>query len=76
MDGPTQICPDCGLVHNGEHVFCPFFKGEPMPYAPRDKPGVDQRPRGPKPEEKRSGPDEKLNQNQRQRKPKEWEFAK
>lgn len=76
MDGPTQICPDCGLVHNGEHVFCPFFKGEPMPYAPRDKPGMDQRPQGPKPEEKQSGTDEKLNQNQRQRKPKEWEIAK
>lgn len=67
----TQICPDCGLVHNGEHVFCPFFKGEPMPYKPR--PGLKPRPQQPKPEEKQSGDDEKQTQYQRQRKPREWE---
>lgn len=76
MSGPTQICPDCGLVHNGEHVFCPFFKGAPMPHAYRPKPGMDQRPQRPKPEERQGGADEKLTQNQRQRKPKEWEIAR
>lgn len=75
MSGPTQICPDCGLVHNGEHVFCPFFKGAPMPHAYRPKPGMKPRPQNPKPEEKQGEADEKLTQNQRQRKPKEWEIA-
>lgn len=68
----TQICPDCGLVHNGEHVFCPFFKGNVMPHT--HKP-LKPRPQKPKPWGKQSQVDEKLTQDQRQRKPKEWEYA-
>lgn len=27
-----QICPDCGLIHGGEHDFlCTFFEDNPWP---------------------------------------------
>lgn len=73
MSGPTQICPDCGLVHNGEHVFCPFFKGQVVPHA--------YTPLSPRPQQtnqgKRQDPcDRRRTQDQRQRRPKEWEYAK
>lgn len=71
MSGPTQICPDCGLVHNGEHVFCPFYKGAPMPHAYRPKPGMKPRLQKYKLEEKQSQNDQKLTQYQGQRKPRE-----
>lgn len=68
----TQICPDCGLVHNGEHVFCPFFKGKVMPHTHTP---LKPRPQKPKPWGKQSEGDGKLTQDHRQRKPKEWEYA-
>lgn len=73
----TQICPDCGLVHNGEHVFCPFYKGEPKTYAyNRPKSGLKPKHQKFNPDQTQSEADERLTQNQRQRKPKEWEIAR
>jgi hypothetical protein len=70
----TQICPDCGLVHNGEHVFCPFFKGQVMPHPYEQAP--DPKAQKPKPGEKQGQYDQKMTRDQRKRKPKEWEYAR